>query len=419
MSMYRTEIIKLPFVQHFVEICNHSRIVFNSSQYFIRQEFGKNGRFPSHKEVTTHILQGFEQAKECMGFDAAYKSIDAAINTWKSYFKALKAWKKDPSKFTAKPLQPGFSNKTFRGHRLFPVRITKKNLRLRGGIFLSHPKQTGISFSRSAVRITDIDNHAGGYLVPTVKGFEFHLLSKENVPDPIDGPHRVVAIDLGVSNIMAVVNNVGELPMLYPGGKLKSYNHYYNKEAAKLKTKYASQGITTGSKFQRLTTKRNNVVKTHLHAYSRHLVNWCIKHQIDTIVVGYNELWKQQVAIGKRNNQNFVYIAHAMLVNQIEFKTRQVGISVIKTEESYTSKCSFLDDEPLTHHSSYRGIRRPRGLFTASDGTIEDCNNIDIADNNSVSINADLNGAANIGRKVLSQHFPKGIKLSTPVVVKL
>ena len=79
------------------------------------------------------------------------------------------------------------------------------------------------------------------------------------------------------------------------------------------------------------------------------------------------------------------------------------GISVIVTEESYTSKCSFLDDEDICKHEEYVGKRIKRGLYKASDGRL---------------INADVNGALNILKKVIGKFEYDSIKVcSTPLVV--
>ncbi len=51
--------------------------------------------------------------------------------------------------------------------------------------------------------------------------------------------------------------------------------------------------------------------------------------------------------MGKRTNQNFVSVPHARFVEMLTYKAALVGIQVIVTEESYTSKASFLDADPL------------------------------------------------------------------------
>ena len=94
--------------------------------------------------------------------------------------------------------------------------------------------------------------------------------------------------------------------------------------------------------------------------------------------------------MGKRNNQQFVCIPHARFIEMLAYKAELVGIQVLITEESYTSKCSFLDKEPIKKQDTYAGKRMKRGLFRAADGRL---------------INADVNGSYNIIRKVAPHSF--------------
>jgi putative transposase len=114
---------------------------------------------------------------------------------------------------------------------------------------------------------------------------------------------------------------------------------------------------------------------------------------IGTLVIGKNDGWKQAISIGKRNNQNFVQVPHARFIQMLTYKAELVGIQVILTNESHTSKCSFLDGEPIGHQEHYAGKRIKRGLFRAADGRL---------------INADVNGAYNIIRKAIPNAFGNG-----------
>ena len=94
-------------------------------------------------------------------------------------------------------------------------------------------------------------------------------------------------------------------------------------------------------------------------------MDWLVEQRIGTLVIGKNDGWKQAIGLGKRTNQNFVFIPHARFIEMLSYKAELVGIQVIVTEESYTSKCSFLDLEPVGKHDVY-GQRVKRGLFRAS-----------------------------------------------------
>ncbi|MBP3041281.1 IS200/IS605 family accessory protein TnpB-related protein, partial [Bacillaceae bacterium Marseille-Q3522] len=124
-----------------------------------------------------------------------------------------------------------------------------------------------------------------------------------------------------------------------------------------------------------------------------------IKHALllecNTIVVGNNKDWKRESKMSKKVNQSFVGIPHQLYIEQLKYKAENVGLNVIITEESYTSKCSFLDNEEIKKHISYKGKRFKRGMFRTNDGIL---------------INADVNGAYNIMRKVFPDACADGIE---------
>src|SRR5215467_2144544 len=136
---------------------------------------------------------------------------------------------------------------------------------------------------------------------------------------------------------------------------------------------------------------RNRRVDSYLHTASRRIIDLLVSEGIGTLVIGKNPLWKQEANLGKRNNQQFVQIPHARFIDQLTYKARLVGIQVILQEESYTSKASFLDDDPIPTYQADRAEqpvfsckRIARSWYRASSGTI---------------IHADINGSYNILRK--------------------
>ena len=88
----------------------------------------------------------------------------------------------------------------------------------------------------------------------------------------------------------------------------------------------------------------------------------------------------------------------------IEYKAKEKGIAVILIEESYTSGTSFLDGEAPTKENYDKSRRVHRGLFKANDGR---------------KINADVNGAFQIMKKVFPNVSTDGIEgvVLRPVVV--
>ena len=133
-------------------------------------------------------------------------------------------------------------------------------------------------------------------------------------------------------------------------------------------------------------------------------MNQLVSNNVSLVVVGHNKEWKQDINIGKVNNQKFVQIPHNQFIQMITYKSELQGIKAIQREESYTSKCSFMDNETICKHETYIGKRIKRGLFMSATGRV---------------INADLNGALNILKKEVPNAFDGyGIEVcSTPVVL--
>jgi putative transposase len=192
-----------------------------------------------------------------------------------------------------------------------------------------------------------------------------------------------------LNNLAAVVANKAEFqPFLVNGRPLKAINQYYNKRKASLQS-----ALPKNKKWSRqldaLTHKRSQQVKNYLHQSSRYIIDSLVAAGIGKLVIGYNEGWKQEIELGKVNNQNFTNIPHGNLAHMLASKAKLAGIEVVFTEDFYTSKCSFLDLDPVEKHDTYQGKRVFRGLFRSGA---------------SLFINADLNGAYNIIRKVFGDN---------------
>lgn len=143
--------------------------------------------------------------------------------------------------------------------------------------------------------------------------------------------------------------------------------------------------------------KRNRRVNHYLHTASHRIIHLLVEEGIGTLVVGLNKGWKQQVELGKRNNQTFASIPHSRFIEMLRYKAQLVGIRVIVREESYTSKASFLDGDSIPTYDAERkekpafsGNRETRGLYRAKNGR---------------RIQADVNGSYNTLRKEFPNAF--------------
>lgn len=193
-----------------------------------------------------------------------------------------------------------------------------------------------------------------------------------------------LSIDLGLNNLCSCISNVGIKPFIINGKVIKSLNRWYNKKKARLMSYVGDKG--TSRRIRRISLYRNCWIDDKMHKISKYIVNFCVSNNIGRIIIGLNKEWKQKINIGRRNNQHFVSIPHSKLIDKIMYKAKLLGIEVVTHEESYTSKIDHLAFEEMKYQDNYLGKRKRRGLFQSSIGKL---------------INADINGAIGIARKVI------------------
>ena len=253
-----------------------------------------------------------------------------------------------------------FSNKRDEDNNLI---ICKSSLDLRIPTKVEKPQQ---------IRIIP---KVGCYMIEVVYEVEENRL-KQN--------QRVAAIDLGLNNLATVVTNDGDNPILISGRKIKSINQYYNKMTSKNKA-LLPYNVFTSKSLHRLWLKRNNKISYEIHKITKFLANYFDERDVSKVIIGNNSGWKNEINLGKRNNQNFVNIPYTKFINQLTYKCQLLGITVIVREESYTSKASFLDYDEIPNYKDevipkFSGKRIKRGLYRST----------------TRKINADVNGAYNI-----------------------
>ena len=322
---------------------------------------------------------------------SAYKQLPAQTaqqvlrlldQNWKAYFTAIKDWRKHPNKYLGRPRIPRYKPKNGEILAIF----TNQQCRIKWG-FLCFPKKTKLTPIKT--RITELFHQVR--LIPRGNHYILEIVYEK---EPITlrlKRRRVISVDIGLNNLVTVVNNAGLAPWRVKGGVVKSINQYYNKEMGRLCSCRDKQGFTGQThRLQRLRLKRTNKITDVFHKVSRRIIKYCISNNFGRIVIGYNKTWKQQVTLGRQNNQNFVSVPFLKLVKKIQYKAAIVGIEVIMVDEGHTSKVSFLDGEEIKSHQTYVGKRVRRGLFRTSQGLI---------------INADVNGGYNIGRKAVPEAF--------------
>ena len=223
---------------------------------------------------------------------------------------------------------------------------------------------------------------------------DFSMLDTRTLKPNLDKPtaryrerNLALGIDPGLNNWLACVDNLGN-SLIVDGFHVKSMTQNYNRLVGKKKTG-KPEGFWSKD-LSKITEKRNRQMRDAVNKATRLVVNHCLNNRIGKIVFGWNKGQKDSINLGKKTNQKFVQTPTAKLKSRIEQLCELYGIEYIETEESYTSKASFLDGDSLPvfgeKPSGWKasGKRVKRGLYQSADGSL---------------INADLNGAANILRK--------------------
>ena len=197
-------------------------------------------------------------------------------------------------------------------------------------------------------------------IIPEATCFIVEIVYERKETDLNLDKGNFLSIDLGLNNLCACVSNVVE-SFIINGKVAKSVNQWYNKKKAKLMSFVGNKG--TSNRIRKITLFRNCWIEDKLHKISRYIVDFCKSNNIGTIIIGLNKGWKNEINIGKRNNQHFVSIPHSKLIDKIVYKANLLGIEVITHEESYTSKIDHLAFEPLKKQESYLGKRKKRETF--------------------------------------------------------
>ncbi|MBA2682654.1 MAG: IS200/IS605 family element transposase accessory protein TnpB [Ktedonobacteraceae bacterium] len=379
-----------------------SKNLYNAALYEMRQAFIHHGKRLYYTAMDKRMQP--HETYRALPAKVAQQVLRQLEQCWTGYFEACQAYREDPSKFTGRPKLPKYKDKVNGRNLLVYTEQAISKRALKEGLL--HLSLLPVSFktTRTQIQQVRIIPRNGFYMVEVVYNQE-PLQAKVN-------PAYYAGIDIGLNSLVALASNKpGFVPLLVNGRPVKSVNQYYNKRRAELQQQLGRPGTT--KHMQRLTNTRTRRIALYLHTASRRIIDRLVQEGIGTLVIGKNDGWKQEANLGARINQHFVQIPHARFIEMLMYKAELVGITVLLTEESYTSKASFLDRDPLPKKNLnkkakelFSGKRVKRGLYRASENRF---------------IHADVNAAYNIIRKVAPHAFvAKGVEdggVVTPCVV--
>ena len=435
-----THYIKNNHVSYFTldRLSHLSNNLYNQANFIVRQNFIHNNQYLNYYAIDKlfrkhHYLQDNWNQLPSQAKQQVIKLLD---KNWKSFFKSIKDYNKNKSKYLGRPKLPKYRSK---GDRFLLI-LTSQEFKLKDDGYIHLAKK----YDRLKVK-TQLTNEKINQIriIPRHQRFKVEVIyEKDNSLTHDLDINKVASIDLGLNNLATLVTNFDTKPHIYNGKKLKSINHYYNykillvqkdlnlkqnhiklhnkvkraKTALDMKSLYDNDierfneliknnqnesykrlRQYASNRIKSLWSKRENKINDELHKVSRCIINYCLNNNIQSLVIGHNKKQKQ-----KSKLKHFTQIPIFRLVQMLSYKAEESGIKIIEINEAYTSGTSFLDYEYPNKDNYNKQRRLKRGLFKTNNGKL---------------INSDVNAAYQIMRKYDSNLDIKySCKLYNPII---
>ena len=362
--------------------------LYNAGLYQIRQSIFERNKCQEEEKPSvlswTELVSQFRKEKQgdmlALPSKVSTNILKTLGSTIHSYYQTLKCFHdKSNLSVTSKPQLPRYLHKTEGRYIVeFTNQTISKKRGLNGELILC-PKDFNL------VIPTKVKAPKSVRIVPKLRAFVIEVIYEVEV-SPLKQTGNYAAIDLGIDNLATITFSNGVNPLVVKGTQLKSINQGYNRLIAKATSKLPAEQKTS-QHIHRLWRNRELKLHSELHKITSFLSLYFDEMAIETVFVGKNQGWKQEVYLGKKTNQSFTQIPFNTFISQLTYKCLAKGIGVVEQEESYTSKASFLDEDEIPAYKDvqdkpqFSGKRISRGLYKAKDGKV---------------LNADVNGSYNI-----------------------
>ncbi|MCG3257043.1 MAG: transposase [Candidatus Heimdallarchaeota archaeon] len=392
-QVLRVECIEVSYHPALSKLCHQVKNLYNRANFLIKTSLNKQNKLLYYYDLNTLLKE--EECYKVLPAHTAQHTLKLISRNWKAYFQAIKEWKINPTAFFAIPHPPNYKPKDGEVVAIF----TNQQARIKNG-WLVLPRKVGFYYKTRLAALTKLREVR---IIPRRVGYTIELVYLKNLPKNKKNSRRKGAIDLGMTNLVTFVDNLGNQPIVIKdhGKGIKSITQYYLKNQTKLREQYVQQQrqqletknkLQYGTSFYLLREKWRKKLKDAIHQLTHYLVELWVERDIHEVVIGYNQKWKQGVHFWKKVTQMFVTIPFMRIINMLKYKAAERGINVELIPEEYTSKCSFLDNEFPQSRPKYAGKRVSRGLFRSAQGHL---------------INADVNAAYNILIKSDPKAVPK------------
>ncbi len=364
-------------------ICSEANKLTNCAIYYARQLYFKTGKLIGKFDLDAQYKKNLHYV--AMFSQSAQQTLLSVYESFRSY-SGLKALFRT-GELDQRPKLPNYRTKGGYSVVSYPrqhlklidgkIRIPLGNTVKRWFGLDSFYVQMPINLSFDALKELRIVPKNQHFYIE----FVYHVVCENKQLDKT----QALSIDPGLNNWLTCVSTQGK-GFIVDGLHLKSMNQWYNKVISRLQ----ELGLSGSERFYSVVEKRNRQVRDAINKAARIIINHCLENDIGIVVFGWNKGQKQECNMGRLNNQKFVQVPTARLKQRIQQLAERYGIQFVETEESYTSKSSFLDGDELPIFGEKpegyfpSGKRVKRGLYRTAKNWL---------------VNADANGAANILKK--------------------
>jgi len=381
---------------HLDLLCYISKKLYNQANFYVRQDFFNLENWLRYQDLN-FILKNTKNYR-LLKSQTSQQILKILDKNWKSFFNSLKEWRKNRNRFNGIPKPPKYksNNKNF-------LIFTNQNSKIENNkIILTMSKRFKETYTqfKKPIEINipqyknkNFEKYQQIRILPRYKFYEIEIIYENSIKKSKLNKELYLSIDFGLNNLITTVENRVAKPIIISGKIIKSINRQWNKRKAKLYSIKDKQKLKWTTQLNCINVNRNSVINDYLHKTANLLTEYCLKNKIGNICLGKLKDIKRNIRMGKKNNQNFVNIPIQKLKQMIKYKAELLGIKIYELDESYTSKCSSLDLESIKKHRKYIGRRIKRGLFKGSN----------------YILNADVNGALNILRKVVGDDFIRNL----------
>jgi IS605 OrfB family transposase len=361
------------------QLTHWAKSLFNLTLYTVRSHHDEHGTFLPYARAY-HAVKG----STIYGFlpsQVAQQVMRAVDHAYRSFFQLLK--KKQVGAYSKKVHIPHYLRKD--GHYVcaFPknqFKVEGDNIRLSLGRHIT--KTLGVRYLYFTV-----PPHVRGHeikevrIVPRCHG-RFFDIEYIYLTDPIHTSldySKYLGTDLGLGNFATCASTTGPA-FIIEGRGVKSYNQGWNKRKAELQAAYDREGVRTGRKMGELQEKRRHVMRDFMAKAVSHIVRFCVENGIGNVVVGDMRGIKQKQKMRKKTKQLFQNVPYHLFRQKLKSKCALYGIKYTEVNEAYTSQDCWRCGRRR------KANRRHRGLYVC-----DRCGEV---------VNADVNGAVNILKKV-------------------